>query len=278
MVYPIGVFSEKVILFKNMTYEEKYYDKANQNEGDKSSLRNAVAGFLASHAKEGDLILEVGCGSGILIPGLPRGVVYTGVDVSSYGLSQARARFKAVSFIEASSDKLPFNSGAFLYVVSVFALEHFPKPKESLDEIIRVLKPGGYLLLLAPNLEFPFARLNAIRHLSLIHRMFFMVKRIGDYFLRLFGVFTFRTIAENYTETTGRYDRPDDDLTYAVSSFEVINYLSRRHSLRLLAGGVPTTSSDWCGHLRKIVQFLPAMRYYGGVLFVVMEKPHERKN
>jgi ubiquinone/menaquinone biosynthesis C-methylase UbiE len=255
-----------------MTYEEKYYEKANKNEDNKSSLRNAVDEFLTYNAKKGESILEVGCGSGILIPHLPQGVVYMGVDSSTYGLEQARARFKDATFIEASSEKLPFNQDTFSYVVSIFALEHFSKPKESLDEMVRVLKPGGHLLLLAPNLEFPFARLNALRHRSFIYRVGFMAMRIRDYLFRVFGVLTFRTIQKNYTEATGRYEKPDDDLRYAVSTFEVIAYLQSRYSMKLVAGGTPVVGTGWRATLRKLIQFLPAMRYYGGVLFIVMQK------
>lgn len=255
-----------------MTYEEKYYEKANKNENRGSSLREVVVEFLVKGVKEGDLLLEVGCGSGILIPSLPREVVYTGVDSSAYALKQAMARFPSTSFVEASSDNLPFGSNTFSYVVSVFALEHFPRPKESLDEMVRVLKPGGCLLLLAPNLEFPFARLNALRHKSLIHQVLFMIKRVADYILRLVGIFTFNTIAENYTQATGRYEKPDDDLIYVVSSFEVINYLKYKHSLKILAGGIPVIGTGWRNRLRNFVQCLPAMRYYGGVLFIIMQK------
>lgn len=278
MVYSASILSKEIIKIRDMTYEKKYYEKANQNENKGSSLRDAVVEFLAKEARAGDSLLEVGCGSGILIPHLPPGVVYTGVDSSAYGLRQAKARFANTSFIEVSSDKLPFGKNTFSFVVSIFALEHFPKPKESLDEMVRVLKPGGYLLLLAPNLEFPFARLNSLRHKSLAYRVLFMAKRVYDYALRLVEVFTFRTITENYTQATGCYKKPDDDLVYAVSSFEVINYLARRHSMKIVAGGVPVVGSGWSNNLRKLIQFLPSMQYYGGVLSVVMQKPYERKD
>lgn len=255
-----------------MTYEEKYYEKANQNENKKFSLRDSVIEFLAKEVKAGDSLLEIGCGSGILIPHLPHGIVYTGVDSSLYGLEQAKLRFKDASFVVASSDKLPFGGDVFSFVVSIFALEHFSKPKESLDEMVRVLKPGGYLVLLAPNLEFPFAQLNAVRHKSFAYRIAFMVKRVIDYFLRIVGVFTFRTVIENFTEANGHYEKPDDDLRYAVSSYEVINYLKHQHHMKVVVGGRPEVGSGWRNRVRKIIQFLPTMKYYGGVLFVVMQK------
>ena len=257
MVYLASVLPKEIIKINRMNYEEKYYEKADKNEGRGSSLRDAVSEFLAREAKVGDSILEIGCGSGILIPRLPRGVVYTGVDSSAYGLRQAKARFANASFVEASSDKLPFGKDTFSFVVSIFSLEHFPKPKESLDEMVRVLNYGGYLILLAPNLEFPFAQLNAVRHKSSIYRVLFVVKRVIDYLLRLVGVFTFRTIAENYTETTGCYEKPDDDLRYTVSSFEVINYLTNQHSMQVVEGGAPVVGLGWRNRVRKLIQFLP---------------------
>ncbi len=51
----------------------------------------------------------------------------------------------------ASAEKLPFEDNTFDVVVSAWVLEHLPNPKESFSEIYRVLKPGGKVVFLTPN-------------------------------------------------------------------------------------------------------------------------------
>ena len=103
-----------------------------------------------------------------------------------------------------------------------------------LDEAVRVLIPGGHLILLAPNLEFPLSYINAIRHKGFLYKIWLDSARMSDYLMRIFGKVRFRTLKENFTSATGKYERLDDDLVYIVSSYEVINYLKNRHNMKLI--------------------------------------------
>jgi SAM-dependent methyltransferase len=83
--------------------------------------------------------LEVGCGRGVL-----QNVVedYTGVDISS-----AVSSCMKKPFFCASAEALPFEDGLFDGVWSYAVLEHVDNPEQALQEIRRVLKPDGILLL-----------------------------------------------------------------------------------------------------------------------------------
>ena len=45
----------------------------------------------------------------------------------------------------ADAERLPFADGSFDCVVSLYALLHFPHPKRAVAEMLRVLKPGGFM-------------------------------------------------------------------------------------------------------------------------------------
>jgi ubiquinone/menaquinone biosynthesis C-methylase UbiE len=52
-----------------------------------------------------------------------------------------------VEFLHGPSDALPFDDGSFTALVCTTALHHFPDPQRSIDEMARVLPPGGRLVI-----------------------------------------------------------------------------------------------------------------------------------
>ena len=83
--------------------------------------------------------LEVGCGRGLFQDLVAD---YTGVD-----LSGAVAQFMHKPFVACDAAKLPFEDATFDALWSVTVLEHVPDPQTALEEMRRVLKPGGLLFL-----------------------------------------------------------------------------------------------------------------------------------
>lgn len=257
-------------------YENFYYQKARDGGTWNEGLRKDLIHFISQHIVSGDTILEVGCGEGDLINYLPKDAIYTGADISSFAIKQAQKvqNKKNSDFIllEKDSDTLPFPDNFFKFIVSVYALEHFKNPKKTLDEMARVLKKEGKLLIIAPNLELPISLPNAIRHKSIVFKIWFIILRIKDYFYRCFGILSFRMIKENFTEATGKYEKSDDDLTYVVSSFEVISYLQKHHQLEGILKNKIKKEDGWKYVVRKIITFFPTMQYYGDMLFIIMRK------
>jgi ubiquinone/menaquinone biosynthesis C-methylase UbiE len=102
----------------------------------------------------GDRILDVACGAGALVVEVaPRVDRAVGVDLSEGMLRIARSRLRAgakaanVEFLQGPSDALPFDAGSFTALVCTTALHHFPDPQGSIDEMARVLAPGGRLVI-----------------------------------------------------------------------------------------------------------------------------------
>ena len=100
--------------------------------------------------RPGEVIIDIGCGAGHLLPHLAKavgnsGTVY-GLDPSKAQLDQANQRcseFDSVKLIERGADDSQLPSDCCDLATSTQALEYIPDVDSALDEITRVLKPGG---------------------------------------------------------------------------------------------------------------------------------------
>lgn len=97
-------------------------------------------------------ILDVGCGDGLLAVELSRrGADMTGVDASEAMIAAAKARAGAenlpVRFEPARADALPFPDETFDVVSAVTVLCFVDDADRAIREMVRVLRPGGRLML-----------------------------------------------------------------------------------------------------------------------------------
>jgi ubiquinone/menaquinone biosynthesis C-methylase UbiE len=96
-------------------------------------------------------VLEVAIGTGRNLPFYPRGIQLTGIDFSPAMLEIARDRASAlaidVTLLEADAQHLPFADDRFDTVVCTLALSSIPDPAAAINEMHRVLHPGGQLLV-----------------------------------------------------------------------------------------------------------------------------------
>lgn len=108
----------------------------------------------------GELILDAGCGTGILAGELAaRGSVVAGVDVSAAMLAAARGNTEGtgVTLLQADLNALPFSQAVFDAAVCFTVLEFVGAPEVVLSEIWRVLRPGGRLVIGVLNGSSPWA-------------------------------------------------------------------------------------------------------------------------
>jgi ubiquinone/menaquinone biosynthesis C-methylase UbiE len=107
---------------------------------DESELR------LAGPYCEGRRILEVGCGTGLILEPLSKiADKAIGLDLSAGMLRRARER--GLKVVQGSVTALPFPDNSFDCVVSFKVLAHIEHIQKALSECARVLKPGGHLVL-----------------------------------------------------------------------------------------------------------------------------------
>jgi phosphatidylethanolamine/phosphatidyl-N-methylethanolamine N-methyltransferase len=108
---------------------------------------------IAAAERVGGRILEVGVGTGLSLPDYSRGNRLVGVDLSEPMLRKAHKRVAeqsltnvdALAVMDAVRLALPDNF--FDVVVAQYVITTVPHPEATLDEFVRVLKPGGEIVL-----------------------------------------------------------------------------------------------------------------------------------
>jgi ubiquinone/menaquinone biosynthesis C-methylase UbiE len=135
----------------------RYHEKA-------SDLFEVVSWFELA---EGDWVLDVGTGTGILLPLIrqaigPKGML-VGFDFSFKMLEKAKLRPcpGEKMLINANVESLPFQSGIFDQIICFSALPHFPDKLKALLEMVRVLKGGG---------NFSIAHLKSVEESNQLHQ------------------------------------------------------------------------------------------------------------
>jgi SAM-dependent methyltransferase len=123
-------------------------------------VRNCYCGvgnpFSLGEIKEGDAVMDIGCGVGIdlifaaKIVG-PSGRV-VGVEMVSEMLDRGKRNIKTmglenVTFVEGSAEKLDFPEDSFDVVISNGVFNLIPNKEGAVAEVFRLLKPGGRFMI-----------------------------------------------------------------------------------------------------------------------------------
>lgn len=126
----------------------KDYDKLNDiiSLGLHKKIKNdAIKISLSPNAKILDLCTGTGDLAGLLKNKYPESEVI-GVDFSQNMLKIAKEKYHNVNFIEADCTQLPFQDESFDLCVISFGLRNIENLQKALEEINRILKPGGIFI------------------------------------------------------------------------------------------------------------------------------------
>lgn len=143
----------------SVQYDQGNLAKKYHLESDGFKEKDPGRSFLYKHINSIDrdsAVLDVGCGSGIDLQEYRKmGFVnLTGVDPSEKILAEAKILNPDISFEVGAFDNLPFKDDSIDVIVSRHALHYSKDINEALNEINRVLKPGGLLLAVVSNPNF----------------------------------------------------------------------------------------------------------------------------
>jgi SAM-dependent methyltransferase len=102
-------------------------------------------------------LLEVGCGTGNISLALAaKGAEVVGLDASAAMLARAQAKARgtgvALSLVRGAAGQLPFAAESFDGVLCILALDFMTDREGALREMVRVLRPGGFLTVAVLNL------------------------------------------------------------------------------------------------------------------------------
>ena len=126
----------------------------------KNLLNNShLTSLLASqNPTSGAKILDLGCGLGGFVATCEKnGFDVYGIELDKRALEITKLRLKNPQrAIFASGEDLPFENNFFDFVASSLVIEHVKNPELYIKEALRVVKPGGKFLLIAPNYLFPW--------------------------------------------------------------------------------------------------------------------------
>ena len=107
--------------------------------------------------KAGDRLLDVACGGGYLLMEAERaGLRSFGIDIADAALARARTFAPKSDLRRGDAEALPYPDGSFEIVTCLGSLEHFLDPPKALEEMRRVLVPGGRAIVVVPNQWFVY--------------------------------------------------------------------------------------------------------------------------
>jgi 2-polyprenyl-3-methyl-5-hydroxy-6-metoxy-1,4-benzoquinol methylase len=219
----------------------QYYEAA-QN-GNEEWGPNSSHQVLLNIINEGDSVLDLGCGTGVVAQkARNKKIKYTGIDWSSTAITVAKRKLKTeavneieAKFIQRSLYETELEGQSFDIVVSMFVIEHLTRPTKFIDEAIRLVRPDGVIFILCPDYRrfgrmpsLPLGGNNSLRQKlskfeiipAINHLLFALYWKIKTRFIGPWAIWTEPACFN------GAW-RPDADAVYLASRNEIVEKITR---------------------------------------------------
>jgi len=107
--------------------------------------------YVAANVQAGKLAADIGAGTGFIVEGLvQKGLRVIAIDQSEAMIEEMKRKYKALDVVDCrigESENLPIENGTVDYVFSNMYLHHVESPPRAIEEIVRVLKKGGKIVI-----------------------------------------------------------------------------------------------------------------------------------
>lgn len=166
--------------------KEMYKDRSKQTFSNQANIYDST--YYGKHAKKlydsviekaNDFncikVLDVGCGTGTILSLLSKNgsISLSGVDLSEEMLNIAKQKLKDRAELKiGDSEQLPWENDTFDTIICTDSFHHYPEPEKVLNEMARVLKSNGHLILGDPSMIPPFRQ---------VANWFLKYSKDGDY-------------------------------------------------------------------------------------------------
>jgi len=209
-------------------------------------------------------VIDVAAGTGYnLRVAMGAGAASFGIDLSIHACRIARGKDRDLAVCRGDAETLPFRDAAFDLALCLQLIEHTPFPEKVIAEITRVLRPGGYLFLSAPNM--------------LGSSLFSRILRVFP--ARFSG--EIKRIRPLPVDILSRWDAASNAVE--VADLDACNRVTVFHALNLLrANGLDVVHLDTLRHpkkyrpgryaLARALQWVPVLRYTGVNFKIIARK------
>lgn len=167
-----------------MTEKTTFYDELYSKKG-KSAMRPYWVYEnwfkLLEPVEAGKSLLDVGCGTGLLLKAATRRNLKTfGLELSAEAIKLARENSPQSELIQGEGEHLPYADSQFDYVVCLGTLEHMADVSQGLRELVRVGNANAKFLIVLPNDNYFFWKLKKIKK-GTAQRDFEELKNLADW-------------------------------------------------------------------------------------------------
>jgi len=172
--------------------------------------QNKIAGIIErqrvkaicklARASNKDSVLEIGCEQGVLLEKFLNTKRVIGVDISQMALKDAKRRLGAkAKLIQADAEKqLKIPGDLFEIIICSQMLEHVKSPKKVINNIWRLAKNNGRIIMSVPNELHLLKMKNILKSLGLLQWLFPGIEeKVSEWHLQVFTDKKFRKLIKN---------------------------------------------------------------------------------
>jgi ubiquinone/menaquinone biosynthesis C-methylase UbiE/uncharacterized protein YbaR (Trm112 family) len=209
-----------------------------------------------------EIIVDVGANDGQAYSrfGIGKDKIFIGIDVSHLLLKQFIEKIPDQTALQADGIYLPLRDNSVDFLFCTETLEHLPDPDEAIHEFLRVLKPGGCLMIQSPNAH-------RVRNLNLFHILTLFGSLISDTVLQK------KIVHENtwHNAATYHWDFSIQDYQRMIQN-RGARILELRGCGFFFPASLVSNRRDLFRMKEKYFRSIPFIRYFGNDLVLVAEK------